>query len=211
MPDLEKSLTSAYFIDSDHPEVKKLAQKIVAGKSLPRDKAQSLYLYVRDHFRYDPFHIVFNKENFTASSLIKYDSGMCIHKAIVLAALARAVGIPSQLGFCDVKNHLSTPKMSQVFKSDTYNFHGYVLLYLGGEWLKATPAFNKELCEKLGVDPLEFDGLSDSIFQECDRGQKKFMEYLKDYGAFNDLPFDLMVKTLVESYPHLFSEGKLNI
>ena len=34
--------------------------------------------------------------------------GFCVNKAVLLAALARAVGIPARLGFADVRNHLSS-------------------------------------------------------------------------------------------------------
>jgi hypothetical protein len=69
--------------------------------------------------------------------------------------------------------------------------------------VKATPAFNKSLCDKFGVAPLEFDGINDSIFHEF-AGGKKFMEYLHDFGTFADVPRELFINSLQEHYPHLF-------
>jgi hypothetical protein len=68
---------------------------------------------------------------------------------------------------------------------------------------EATPAFNKRLCDFLGVEPIEFDGLSDAIFQEYDRDGNVFMEYLHDYGAFPDVPYEMFLDELDKHYPHL--------
>src|SRR4030067_265056 len=42
---------------------------------------------------------------------------------------------------------------------------GFCEFYLRGKWVKATPAFNRELCQRHNVPPLEFDGPQDSLFQ----------------------------------------------
>ena len=55
--------------------------------------------------------------------------------------------------------------------------------------MKATPAFDRELCGRIGIPPLEFDGLSDSLFQACDPEGRQRMEYLNHRGTFADVPF----------------------
>ena len=65
---------------------------------------------------------------------------------------------------------------------------------------KATPAFNKELCFKHKVAPLEFDGQEDSIFHPYSQDKKQFMEYIHDHGTFTDVPVDLIVKAWKEAY-----------
>ena len=52
----------------------------------------------------------------------------------------------------------------------------------------ATPAFNRELCLKHKVAPLEFNGREDSIFQPYNLEKKKFMEYVTYHGSFADIP-----------------------
>jgi hypothetical protein len=84
-------------------------------------------------------------------------------------------------------------------------FHGYTELFLEGKWVKATPAFNKSLCEFIGVHPLEFNGREDSIFQEYDDGVH-FMEYIHFHGTFSDIPLDYFIATLRKHYPHLFAD-----
>ena len=87
--------------------------------------------------------------------------------------------------------------------SDIFVFLGYAEIFLNGKWVKATPAFNKSLCERAGILPLEFDGEHDSIFHPFDKSGKKHMEYLCDHGSFDDLPYERMIEEYDKSYPHL--------
>ena len=81
-------------------------------------------------------------------------------------------------------------------------------MFLDVKWLKTTPALNKNLCKYLGVEPLEFDGREDSIFQEYDKSGNIFMTYLHEYGDFADLPYQLYLDELRKHYPHIFENGK---
>jgi len=58
----------------------------------------------------------------------------------LLAAAARAAGIPARVGFADVKNHLTT---AGAHGEDGHRFFATTAteLYLDGKWVKATPAF----------------------------------------------------------------------
>jgi hypothetical protein len=113
------------------------------------------------------------------------------------------VGIPSRLSFYIVRNHIATERLAQALERDYLVFHGAAELFLDGRWLKTTPAFNRRLCEFLGVDPIEFDGTNDAIFQEYDREGNVFMEYLHEYGAFDDMPYEMFLDELDKHYPHL--------
>ena len=88
--------------------------------------------------------------------------------------------------------------------------HGMVNIFLDGKWVKASPAFNAELCQKCNVDPLGFDGENDSIFQEYNRAGNEFMEYLEDYGHFQDLPLEFLLKNMQEHYPKIAEKFKKN-
>lgn len=200
---LEIFLRPTFFIDSDHPEVIDFAQAHAGASGSPREQAISLYYAVRDGFRYDPYDIVLRPEALKASFLLTKKHGYCIEKAVLLAAAARALGIPSRLGFVDVRNHIATEKLQQHLRSDVMAFHGYTELFLEGRWVQATPAFNRTLCERLGVAALEFDGIQHAVFQEFDTQQGLFMEYLHEHGIFDDMPFELFVATLARHYPHL--------
>ena len=92
--------------------------------------------------------------------------------------------------------------------TDLLVYHGYCEIYLESKWVAATPAFNRELCEKLNVSPLEFDGRQDSIFQEYDEDAGRFMEYVRDHGSFETLPFEAMTSAWREHYPTLRESGQ---
>ncbi len=201
--DLAIYLAPAYYIDSDSQDIIAFAKKQTEGATTDIEKAVKLYYAVRDNFLYDPYHVDLRAEAMKGSATLKRGSGYCGEKATLLAAAARAVGIPTRLAFANVKNHLSTQKLLDLLRSDVFVFHGFTELFLNGKWVKATPAFNKSLCDKFGVAPLEFDGINDSIFHEFEGG-RKFMEYLHDFGSFDDVPRDLFIKSLQENYPHLF-------
>ncbi len=204
--DLAIYLKPTYFIDSDSADVIAFAKKNTEGANTEAEKAVKLYYAVRDNFLYDPYHVDLRAEGMKASTTLNRGSGYCGEKATLLAAAARAVGIPSRVAFANVKNHLSTQKLLDLLRSDIFVFHGFTELFLNGKWVKATPAFNKSLCEKFGVSPLEFDGVNDSIFHEYEGG-RKFMEYVHDFGSFADLPRELFIKSLQENYPHLFENN----
>lgn len=202
--DLEIYLKPAQFIDSDHPAVIEYARKVSSSAPDLRQKAVALYDAIRDGWRYDPYRIDLRPEAMKASALLHRNYGYCIEKACLLAACARVVGIPSRLGFANVKNHIGTERLEAMLKTNVLVFHGYAELYLAEKWVKATPAFNRELCDRLRVPTLPFDGANDSLFQQYTPDGSQFMEYLHDYGQFADIPRELFIRELRKHYPHVF-------
>ncbi len=205
--DLSQYLRPTYYIDSEASEVIAFARAAADDRQTSLEKGIALFYAVRDEIRYDPYRIDLEKrESFKASVIIGRGYGYCVAKAIVLAAVARASGIPSRLGFADVRNHLSTERLRQLMKTDTFIFHGYTELFIEDRWVKATPTFNLSLCEKFGVNPLNFDGRSDSLFHPYDREGKRHMEYVRDHGHFADLPYERIVAYFRECYPAYFQQ-----
>lgn len=204
--DFQLYLKPTAFIDSDSPEVVSFTETHRAGAKGDIEKGVKLFYAVRDGIRYDPYNIVLKPEAFKASNILKKGSGYCVAKAIVLAAAARAAGIPSRLGLADVKNHLSTERLRRIMKTDVFAYHGYTELFLDDRWVKVTPTFNLSLCERFGVKPLEFDGRKDSLFHPYDAKGNRHMEYVHDHGAFADVPFDRIAEEFRRIYPEFFSE-----
>lgn len=195
-------------LDADHPAVLAFAQRH-AGAGDARAQAVALYLAVRDGIRYDPYRIDLSPRGLSASQALASGHGWCVPKAVLLAAAARAAGIPARLGFADVRNHLSTERMRRVMQTDVFHWHGYTELWLDGRWVKATPAFNVELCERFGLLPLEFDGLHDSIYHPYDRAGQRHMEYVHQRGSFDDLPLADIVQDFARLYPGLMDPARL--
>lgn len=197
-----KYVQSTFFFDTDSPIVRDFALSHAQGESKP-EKAVSLFRAVRELI-YDPYGIRLIREEYKASVILQRGRGYCVSKAIVLAAAARVVGIPSRLGLADVRNHLTTERLKKLIKTDIY-FHGFTELFLNGVWLKVTPTFNMSLCERFGIKPLEFDGCSDCLFHEFNSTGKRHMEYIKYHGTFADVPFDMIVSTTQAMYPGVYS------
>jgi len=206
--DPEDCLRASEFVDSDHPAIAEYAHTHSSSGANPREQVVELYYAIRDQFRYSPWGVASERHGFRASAVALRTSaeGHCIDKANLLAACARYLGVPSRLHFANVRNHIGTAELEKKLGSDLLVFHGYCELHLDGAWVAATPAFNRALCEKLGVAPLEFDGRADSIFQEYEAG-KRFMEYVHDYGSYSDIPFEMMVGEWRRHYPEIAKNG----
>jgi transglutaminase-like putative cysteine protease len=186
-------LAPGRFVDSDSPRIVEFARGATQGARDELDAVLRLYSAVRDGILYDAYVDWSDPRVFRASEVLAAKRGFCVGKASVLAACARSLGVPSRMGFADVKNHMTSPKLYERMKTDVFRWHAYCELHLDGKWVKATPAFNASLCERLGLKPLEFDGRTDSLFQPFDRSGHKYMEYVADRGAFADVPFDVIL------------------
>ncbi len=208
--DFDIYLRPTTFIDSDNPKVIEYARLKTSETKTDQQKVIDLYYAVRDGILYDPYHLVLNPNDISASKTLARGSGYCIEKSLLLCALGRICRIPSRLGFSIVQNHISTKKFVAMLRTDKFVFHGYNEFWINNKWVKCTPAFNKSLCEKFGTNALEFDGKHDSIFQEYNGG-KKYMNYLYEYGQFDDFPFDLFVAELKKHYPHLFKHENYDL
>ena len=189
-------------MESTAPAVTAFAKAAAGDGGTQTERAIRLYYAVRDGFRYDPYSSALDVEGLKATKVLADGNGWCVSKAILLAAVCRAQGIPAHLGFADVRNHMSTEKMRERMKTDLFYWHGYTDIHLEGRWVKATPAFNIELCEKFGLHPLEFDGREDSIYHPFDVSGNRHMEYVNHRGTFAEPPVDEMLATFQAHYPH---------
>ena len=197
-----KTLQATPFIDVDSDTVRAFTERH-AGSGSDTERAIRLYYAVRDGVRYDMNAFGIEPERFVASECLQSSSAFCVPKAIALAAVARAAGIPARVGFADVKNHLTSPRIAALMDTDLFLWHAYTALFLNGKWIKATPAFDIELCNKHGVQPLEFDGREDSIFHEFDTAGRRHMEYVNFHGEFDDMPLEVFAAEMRKYYPRM--------
>lgn len=203
MPYIEQT----YFLDYGHDAIQKLVSDIrhLEGE---KEKAIAIYLKIRDGWRYNPYKISLDRDAYRASSIALKNEGHCIEKAILLVAGLRALAIPAGLQLAKVKNHIGVERLVEKYGTNELTPHGMVNVLLNGKWLKASPAFNRELCLKCHVDPLDFDGETDSVFQQYNKQGDIFMEYLEDYGRFDDVPLPFIFENFREHYPGIFERNK---
>ncbi|MBA6152366.1 transglutaminase-like domain-containing protein [Gelidibacter maritimus] len=206
-------LEENYNFDYSSQNIQNIIKKISedSSKDTPLDFAIKAYYYIRDAWPYNPYRISLKPNDWRASEISTHTTGHCLDKAVLLISVLRAKNIPARLGLAKVKNHIAVDDIIEKFGNDVLVPHGYVELYLNGKWVKATPAFNKSLCEKMNVAPLDFDGTTDSLFQAYDSsGTSVFMEYLEDYGTFDHVPLTYMFDLMKDTYPPL-RENKVEI
>ena len=210
--DLEPYLSPTTYLESNAEPLRELARSLTRGD--PTQTAIALFDWVRDHIRYDPYCAIDPPEAYRATAILSSGRGYCIQKAVLLAALGRAVGIPTRLGFADVRNHQVPPKLRELMGTDLFVFHGFVEFFLApepgaaGRWVKATPAFDQQTSAKIGVLPVTLDGTNDAMLHPVDPEGHPFIEYLRSRGSYADLPLDEIRRTMVETYPTI--PGALN-
>lgn len=201
---MDAYLRATAIVDADHPTIFDYTEAQLAGvPGDDRSRAIALYYAIRDGIRYDGYEIHLTPEGLSASRTLATGRGWCVSKAVLLAACCRAAGIPARLGYADVKNHLSTARMRELMGTDEFYWHGYTDIHLDGQWFKATPAFNVELCRKFRLKPLEFDGTADSIYHPFDEDGRQHMEYLRYRGEFADVPLAQIRETFAQRYPQM--------
>jgi transglutaminase-like putative cysteine protease len=202
---MDEFLAPGRYLDSDAPAQTEFARSVTAGAGSDLERIVRLYRVIRDSIAYDPYVDLADPANYRASSVLTGGRGFCVGKAAVLAASARSLGIPARVGYADVKNHLTSPKLYAQMQTDVFLWHSYAEVFVEGRWAKATVAFNLALCDRIGVQPLEFDGRNDSLFQPFDRQGRRHMEYLKDRGTFADVPFETIQSDFRAAYPALMA------
>lgn len=196
------------FVDADHPSVVAWAQEVTAGCDDDRSRAVALFHAVRDGWRYDPYETSRDPDDYRASTILRTSSNWCVPKSVLLAAGLRAVGVPCRLGYCDVRNHLTSEKLTALMGSDVFAYHGYVTVHLDGWWWKVSSAFNVELCERFGTKVLEWDGTGDALMHPFDEAGRRHMEYVRERGVYRDLPLDDIFACFDEVYgPSMRADG----
>ena len=188
-------------LNCDDDAVRGFVARVASGATGDNDIAARLFAAVRDEVRYDPYEVPSDPADYRASAVLGARTGYCVQKAVLLTAAARAAGIPSRLGFADVRNHLQSDRLRGLMGTDLFVWHGYSTLFVGGRWTKASPAFNAELCARFGVPPLDFDGTGDALLHAFAGDGSQYMEYVHENGVFTDLPLGRILAAYRAAYP----------
>lgn len=202
---MDNFLDSTSFLDFEHPNFDLIKCEFNTEQN-EVELIRQIYFWVRDRLLYDPYHLDITHLGLQASSILLKNRAWCVEKSILMASIARKFGFPAKLGFAIVKNHLEISKLYNFLKREEIVFHGYCSILVNNKWVKCTPAFDKRVCYLNKVEPLDWDGRNDAMFQEF-TNDKKFMEYLHFYGEFDDVPIHLMNEEMKKFYPHLFQNN----
>lgn len=141
----EEALAPSASVDSDHPEVKRMAARIVGSfKSTPTDaeRLAALVDYV-DRIVRDSYDANFG----TASQVLAHRAGDCSEHTLLLVALARAAGLPAR--------ELSGLVYASDFEQ-RFVWHAWAEVAVDGRWWAVDPTFGEVPADathiKLGSD-----------------------------------------------------------
>ena len=200
MEKMEKYLQPTQGIDSDNVVIKQKADDLTRDQKTSAEKAITLFYWVRDQIKYTPIVPDEVFDEYRASDTLRRGKGFCVEKASLLAAFSRAAGIPARLHLADIQNHLISERLMEVMQTNLFACHGYCEMYIEGDWVKATPAFDLIMCQENRIKPVEFDGKHDAIFHSQNRDGELHIEYVKDRGYYEDVPLDYIMTTFEEIY-----------
>jgi len=113
------------FIESNHPKIRNLVKKIVAADETPLNKTIKLVDWMNKNIEKRP---VISLPD--ALAVIENRAGDCNEHAVLLAALARAAGIPAKL------------EAGLVYLNGRFYYHAWNLLYLG-KWITVDSLFGQ--------------------------------------------------------------------
>ena len=197
---MERFLRPTSAIDCDNDSIREKARQLTKVREGAVDKAKSLFYFVRDEIRYNFYVLSDFLEDHRASATLARGQGICVQKAILLAALSRAVGIPTRLRFAVIRNPLASDKIKGILGGDLFVSHGYDELYIEGRWVKAAPIFDREMCQENRLVLVEFDGINDALLPSHNQDGEAHIEYVQDRGFYDDLPLDEVINWRIQGY-----------
>jgi transglutaminase-like putative cysteine protease len=118
-------LMPSQFVQSDHPKIRNLVKEIMSHDDDPIDRAKNIINWIHKHIEKRP---VLSLPD--AVSTLTHRVGDCNEHAVLMAALARAAGIPAKI------------EAGLVYLNGRFYYHAWNLLYLG-EWITADSLFNQ--------------------------------------------------------------------
>lgn len=200
MPELEDYLAPAPGVSCEEPELFDLARSIVRGSKNDIEAAVKLFYWVRDRIRYSAYVPFWDLRHYHASTVIGRGCGYCVQKSALLAALCRSLGFPTRLTFVDIENNLLGSNLADYLETKIMTFHCYAEIFLGGKWVKATPTFERELCESLGWKVVEFNGRDNAMLPAEALDGRPHIRYLRTHFTSAGIPLDRILESWVAFY-----------
>ena len=169
-------------IDSDAENVVSFARAAAGGVSDERERIIRVYHAVRDDILYDPYVDYTDPTFYRASSILEHGRGYCVSKASLLAAAAQ-LGTPARVGYADVKNYMSSPRLYERLKTDIYRLAFLYRAVSGGPMGEGDAGLQSDAVRapwraSAGIrwlDPIP-------CFRNTTRTGRRHMEYLQDRG-----------------------------
>ena len=187
------------FLDLSNQTLRDHTQRLVEGISDPREQVKTVFFFVRDQIKYNPYTSFSRPEDYLASEILQRGEGFCIPKASLFTAMMRILKLPAKLCFADIKNYKAPKKLTDIM-GNLFIFHCYCGVLIDDQWLKLAPTFNREMFKKIRVPANDFNGFHDAILPAVDLDGEIFVEYIKDRGEAYDIPYKEIVAAFNYTY-----------
>ena len=176
-------------IDSRHPAILETAGRLTYGLDSPFERAEAVFSFTRDAARYNFTPDLLSRRDWQASATLARGEGFCQQKAVLLAALARAAGIPSAIGLQHLRDHKLLDSRYEIALPDgLIPYHGLTYLWLDGAWRIADATLDAELCTRRRYRLVELMAGADARLPAADLDGKPHFDILTEWGPFPDLP-----------------------
>lgn len=156
---MREYLRSSTMLDLEDGRIKKLARRAVRGAKSPADKADALRKFVTDYVEDKSLDVGFA----SASEVARNKSGDCSEHGVLLAALARAAGLPAR----GVSGIVQIPEGYAEGHTAAFGYHMWAQVNIGGQWVDIDAALRQTDCDPthvaLSLLPLNDEGILDSI------------------------------------------------
>jgi len=191
-PDPAACLAPTAFLDCEHPSLKECVSTLGVFDLPPAERAVRLFDFVRDEILYECLPKL-QREECLASYVLEVRRGFCTQKAVLLAALGRAAGVPTALILTDLRDEsLSERAFQAMGGKNLFEYHGLVAFHIDGNWFKADATHSPGLVERKHYRRVEFDGHADALMAPETLEGKPHIRYEAVRGVYADLPFDEM-------------------
>jgi transglutaminase-like putative cysteine protease len=201
-PEPHEGLQATDVIDSDHPAVRAVAER-VAGDAEGAEAAQRLFTFVRDEIKYEMCPNAERRDDWRASAVLEQGYGFCQQKAVVLASLLRARGIPSAIVLQDLLDHKIPPHYVALMETQRLEVHGLSAAHIDGRWVRLDATLPRKLVEKKGYRLVEFDGTNDAVLHETDLAGEPHFTLVQEFGTWTDMPDEIVEHTTTLEFLHL--------
>jgi hypothetical protein len=200
-PRPEESVGATDVIEADAPAIRALADRI-AGDAGEAETARLLFDWVRDEIGYDMAPDVEGREDWQATRTLGRGRGFCQQKAVLLAALLRARGIPAGLVLQDLFDHKIPPHYVEFLGSHRLELHGLTCAFLDGHWVRLDATLPRSFVEKKRYRLVEFDGEHDAVLSGTDVDGNPHFEILEELGTWSDMPDEIVEYVLQLEWLH---------
>lgn len=176
-------------IDSTHPAIEQQASQLTTAHEIPFTRASALFYFVRDEIRYSFTPDLQRRQDWRASKTLRRGDGFCQQKTVLLAALARAAGIPSAIGFQHIRDYkLLDTRYEEPLPDGIIPFHGLTFFWLDGAWWIADATLDAGLCERRGYRLVELERGAHARLPATDLDGNPHFDFLEEFGPFPNLP-----------------------